>query len=132
MDSFMCTTLTLLRACTVLPADLAEMRDDIKAIKRLLTKGTRRASTITAQDLDNVEASLDICFVPVLEDGPLRPESEDALQDDTELPWEDNEYEAKHIDACMQAMQSKVGAGAAVWWWWWWLVDGSMGCHGGR
>lgn len=96
----------------------SEMEENIKAIKRIVTEGsesTRHASTITAQDLDKVEASLDMCFVPV-EDDPIDPETNSALQDDTEFKWEENKHEAKHRDAYIQAMQSKMNLPAHLRW----------------
>lgn len=92
------------------PTDITEMQIDIKDIKRMVTEAsehTRHASTINDQDLDKVEAALEICFVPV-EDGSIDPETSIALGDDTEFQWDENKHEAKHRDEYIEAMQSKV------------------------
>ena len=85
---------------------------DIATIKRLVTassQATRHAAVINDQDLDELEKSLHICFVPVTPEN-LSEDVTAALEDPIEFEWEDNRHEARHRKEYLAELEKQVGA----------------------
>jgi hypothetical protein len=90
--------------------DLKSMQDDIVNIKRMVatsSEATRHASTISHQDLDSLESSLRICFVPVSED-VLDATAAASFRDTAEMLWEVNKHEAAHRDEYLDTLTKQV------------------------
>jgi hypothetical protein len=86
------------------------MLDIILDIQRKVTESsmaTRHASSISAQDLNALEAALRITFVPVNIEA-LEPDISASLQDPEEFIWEQNKHEAKHKKEDLDQLQQQV------------------------
>ena len=99
--------------CPILagPPQDPRMMDAILEIKRLVTsssEATRHASTINFQDLGALESSLHISFVSVRAEECDEATASMITDDETEFEWDANRHEAKHKDAYLEKLQSKV------------------------
>ena len=87
------------------------MMDAILEIKRLVTsssEATRHVSTINFQDLGALESSLHISFVSVRAEECDEATTSMIITDDETEKWDANRHEAKHKDAYLEKLQSKI------------------------